>query len=72
LKTALLIGIFLNLVQKINSENQFISKEKQEKSIFYKPILTTTAFLMPMITNWIDDVKKSYEETTSNVDDTTS
>jgi len=72
LKTALLIGVFLNLVQKINSENQFISKEKQEKSIFYKPILTTTAFLMPMITNWIDDVKKSYEETTSNVDDTTS
>ena len=72
LKTALLIGIFLNLVQKINSDNQFISKEKQEKSIFYKPILTTTAFLMPMLTRWVDDIKKSYEETTSNVDDTIS
>jgi membrane protein required for colicin V production len=67
LKTALLIGIFLNLVQKININNQFISKEKQEKSIFYKPILTTTAFLMPMLTRWIDDIKKSYDETTSTL-----
>lgn len=64
-KTALLIGIVLNLVQKINVDNQLISKEKQEKSIFYRPILDTTAFMMPMVTNWIDDVKKVYEETTS-------
>lgn len=65
LKTTLLIGIVLNLVQKINADNQLISKEKQEKSIFYRPILDTTAFMMPMVTNWIDDVKKVYEETTS-------
>lgn len=65
LKTALLIGIVLNLVQKINIDNQLISKENQEQSIFYRPILDTTAFLMPMVTNWIDDVKKVYEETTS-------
>lgn len=65
LKTALLIGIVLNLVQKINVDNQLISKEKQEKSIFYRPILDTTSFMMPMVTNWIDDVKKVYEETTS-------
>lgn len=65
LKTALLIGIVLNLVQKINIDNQLISREKQEKSIFYRPILNTTAFMMPMLTKWIDDVKKAYEETTS-------
>lgn len=65
LKTLLLIGIVLNLVQKINTENQFISKEKQDKSVFYKPVLSTTAFIMPMVTKWIDDVKKAYEETTS-------
>jgi membrane protein required for colicin V production len=65
LKTALLIGIVLNLVQKVNIDNQFISKEKQEKSIFYRPILDTTSFMMPMVTKWIDDVKKVYEETTS-------
>lgn len=65
LKTALLIGIVLNLVQKINADNQLISKEKQNNSFFYKPILDTTAFVMPMVTNWIDDVKKAYEETTS-------
>ena len=65
LKTTLLIGIVLNLVQKINVENQLISQEKQDKSVFYRPILDTTAFLMPMVTKWIDDVKKVYEETTS-------
>lgn len=65
LKTALLIGIVLNLVQKINVDNQLISKEKQDKSIFYRPILDTTSFIMPMVTSWIDDVKKVYEETTS-------
>jgi membrane protein required for colicin V production len=64
-KTALLIGIVLNLVQKINVDNQFISKEKQDKSVFYRPILDTTTFIMPMVTKWIDDVKKVYEETTS-------
>jgi membrane protein required for colicin V production len=65
LKTALLIGVVLNLIQKINIDNQLISKEKQDKSIFYRPILGTTAFIMPMVSEWIDDVKKVYEETTS-------
>ncbi|MDP2160263.1 MAG: CvpA family protein [Flavobacterium sp.] len=65
LKTALLIGIVLHLVQKINLDNQLISEEKQDNSIFYRPILDTTAFIMPMVTNWIEDVKAIYEETTS-------
>ena len=65
IKTALLIGIVLNLVQKINLDNQLISEEKQEKSLFYRPILDTTAFIMPMVTCWIEDVKAIYEETTS-------
>lgn len=65
LKTALLIGIVLNLLQKINIDNQFISKEKQENSLLYRPIVETTAFMMPMVTNWIDDVKAIYKETIS-------
>lgn len=65
LKTALLIGIVLNLIQKINLDNQLISKEKQDKSIFYRPILDTAAFIMPMVTNWIDGVKKEYETTST-------
>ncbi|RXR34247.1 CvpA family protein [Flavobacterium piscinae] len=65
LKTALLIGIVLNLVQKINVDNQLISKEKQEKSLLYRPIVDTTAFMMQMVTNWIDDVKAIYKETIS-------
>ena len=65
LKTALLIGIVLNLLQKINIDNQFISKEKQENSLLYRPIVETTAFMMPMVTNWIGDVKAIYKETIS-------
>lgn len=65
IKTALLIGIVLNLVQKINLDNQLISEEKQDNSIFYRPILDTTAFIMPMVTSWIEDVKAIYEDTTS-------
>ncbi|GGD17273.1 CvpA family protein [Flavobacterium orientale] len=65
IKTALLLGIVLNLVQKINVDNQLISVEKQDNSIFYRPILDTTAFMMPMVSQWIEDVKELYEETTS-------
>ncbi|WP_333693388.1 CvpA family protein [Flavobacterium sp.] len=65
LKTVLIIGVVLNLIQKINLDNQLISKEKQEKSVFYRPILDTTAFILPMVPNWVDDVKKMYEDTTS-------
>jgi membrane protein required for colicin V production len=65
IKTALLLGIVLNLVQKINVDNQLISEEKQDNSIFYRPILDTTAFMMPMVNEWIEDVKELYEETTS-------
>ena len=55
----------MNLVQKINVDNQLISEEKQDNSIFYRPILDTTAFMMPMVNEWIEDVKELYEETTS-------
>ena len=62
LKTILFLGIVLSLLQKINIDNALISKETQEKSWFFNPILKTSAVLMPFLTDWFEDLKK---ETTS-------
>jgi membrane protein required for colicin V production len=62
LKTTLFLGIVLSLLQKINIDNALISKETQEKSWFFNPILKTSAVLMPFLTDWFEDLKK---ETTS-------
>jgi membrane protein required for colicin V production len=62
LKTILFLGIVLSLLQIINIDNALISKETQEKSWFFNPILKTSAVLMPFLTDWFEDLKK---ETTS-------
>jgi membrane protein required for colicin V production len=62
LKTILFLGIVLSLLQKINIDNALISKETQEKSWFFNPILKTSEVLMPFLTDWFEDLKK---ETTS-------
>lgn len=58
LKTVLLIGILLNLFQKINTENIFVSKETQENSIFFTPCSQTASTLLPVLTDWFKDLKE--------------
>jgi membrane protein required for colicin V production len=62
LKSALLLGIALSLLQKINSDNALISKETQERSWFFNPIIKISGVLLPFLTDWFEDLKK---ETTS-------
>lgn len=62
LKTILLLGIVLSLFQKVNVDNALISKETQEKSIFYTPILKTSEVLLPVLTDWFTDLKSSVTE----------
>ncbi len=57
LKTALLLGILLSLVQKININDMIISKEKQKESMFFNPILKTSETLLPFLTTWFKDLK---------------
>ena len=57
LKMMLLLGIFLGLVQKVNYDNALISKETQEKSLFFNPIVRTSEFLLPVLTNWFKDLR---------------
>lgn len=57
LKSIILLGILLLLIEKINVDNTIISKEKQEASLFYQPIVKTTNWLLPFLTDWLEEVK---------------
>ena len=58
IKTVLLLGILLSLVQKVNFNDALISKEKQTESLFFNPILQTSELLLPVLTTWFSDLKK--------------
>lgn len=66
IKTALLLGIVLSLFQKVNIDNMLISKETQEKSLLFNPILKTSEFLLPVLTDWFHDLKKTSQESPEN------
>ena len=57
LKTTLLLGIVLSLLLKVNLDNAIISKETQEKSLFFNPIVKTTAIFLPILNEWFTDLK---------------
>jgi membrane protein required for colicin V production len=62
LKTTLLLGIVLGLFQKVNIDNALISKETQEKSLFFNPILKTSEVLLPVLTDWFKDLKEKVSD----------
>ena len=57
LKTVLIVGIVLSLFQKVNINDTLISKETQENSVFFNPILKTSEFMLPVLTDWFKDLK---------------
>lgn len=59
LKTVILLGIVLSLFQKVNVNDMIISKETQENSVLFNPILKTSEILLPVLTDWFKDLKKS-------------
>ncbi len=68
-KTILLLGIVLGLLQKVNINNAFVSKETQENSLFFNPILETSEVLLPVLTDWFNDLKSSVAENETNTTD---
>lgn len=68
LKTTLLLGIVLSLFQKVNIDNALMSKEKQEESLFFNPVVKTSELLLPVLTNWFKELKN---ETFSTKEDQT-
>ncbi|WP_313805447.1 CvpA family protein [Flavobacterium sp.] len=62
IKTVLLLGIVLSLFQKVNFNDMLISKEKQENSLLFNPIMTTSEVLLPMVTTWFEELKQLTKE----------
>lgn len=58
LRITLFLGIVLSLIQKVNFDNLLISKESQEKSLFFDPIVKTSELFFPVLKNWFEDLKK--------------
>lgn len=58
LKTVLIIGLVFSVFEKINYNNFLAKKETLDKSIFYRPIQKTAAFMYPSITKWYGNLKK--------------
>ena len=57
IKTALLIGIVLSLFQKVNINNMIVSKKTQESSFFFNPCIKTAEIILPVLTDWFEDLK---------------
>jgi len=58
LRITLLLGIVLSLFLKVNFDNVLISKETQEKSIFFNPIVKTSELFFPVLKEWFEGLKK--------------
>ncbi|MCG2612287.1 CvpA family protein [Flavobacterium sp. SM15] len=59
LKTVLLLGIILSLFQKVNLNNMIVSKQTQENSLLFNSVLKTSEVLLPVVTHWFEDLKKT-------------
>lgn len=57
LKTALILGVILSLLQKVNINDALISKETQKNSLFYEPILKSAEFMLPVLSDWYDHLQ---------------
>ena len=62
IKTALLFGILLNLFQKVNIGFVKVDKDLQEKTLLVGPCMKTAEFLLPVLNDWLQDVKDEVKE----------
>lgn len=54
LRTILVVSVLLNLFQKINFENRFVSKEMKEKSTLYPMVQEVSKNIYPAISEWFE------------------
>ena len=54
LRTILVVSILLNLLQKVNFENCFLSKETKEKSTLYPIVQEVSKNMYPSIAAWFE------------------
>lgn len=61
-KTALFFGILLNLFQKVDIGFVSVDKDLQEKTILVGSCMKTSEILLPILSDWFQDVKKEVKE----------
>lgn len=59
LKTILILGVILNLFDKINFNQTFAKKETLDNSLFYRPFQKISDFMYPSIQNEFEKVTNS-------------
>ncbi|GEM58358.1 colicin V production protein [Flavobacterium columnare NBRC 100251 = ATCC 23463] len=69
LKSVLLIGVVLNLFQKVNVNDMIISKETQDNSLFFNPCMKTSEILLPVLGDWFADLKENSDKWDEKTDD---
>jgi membrane protein required for colicin V production len=57
LKTILILGVSLNVFQKINVNYTFAEKATIDKSLFYNPIQKMAALIYPSVEEWYKEIK---------------
>ena len=58
IRMALFLGVLLSLFQKVNQNNDLVSKETETKSLFFNPIYKTSDFMLPVLSSWFSHLKK--------------
>jgi membrane protein required for colicin V production len=58
LRMALFLGVLLSLFQKVNVNNELVSKETETKSWLFNPIYKTSDFMLPVLSSWFSHLKK--------------
>lgn len=58
LKTLLTLSILLNLFQKVNATEVFLSKENQDKSLLFHPLREVSKAIYPAIEDWFTAFKE--------------
>lgn len=61
IKSALFAGIVLSLFQKVNINNMIVSEKTQENSLLFNPCVKTAEIILPVLTDWFEDLKEKAE-----------
>ena len=66
LKTILMLGVLLNLLQKINTNSILVKEETLNESLFYQPVQEVSKFMSPNLEKWYEEVKERTKEKPEN------
>jgi len=58
IKMIFILSVFLHFFQKINATTTFFSEEKLNESLLYNPVVKTSEFVFPIISEWFDKAKE--------------